>query len=560
MQWQLPGFPPSACVRSRPGGPWRPCWTAAVVWLGWLLAASSAARAEEPFEAARQIDRLLADHWRAAGVEPAPASDDRALLRRATLDLAGRVPTAAELRKFLADKSPDKRSRLIAELTAGPEFPLNFGRVLEGWIQGRYQGDEPFLDYLRAGLRQGKSWDVLFREMLVGPWESPAERPANRFLDKRAKDLGAMTSDTARTFFGVDISCAQCHDHPLVDDWTQDHYYGLASFFGRTTGGKGKIAEKSEGEVKFLAADGQERTARMMFLSGRVVEPGGELSGSSKGEQSETSGGSSAPSRRELLVRIALEDDRFFRRAVVNRVWQYLLGRGLVEPVDQMHSANTPAVPELLDWLADDFAAHGYDLRRLVAAVAMSRAYQLSSHWPSEAPLPPADLFAVARLRPLGRQQLAMSLLVATGDQRLDQPAAPQRGRLERVLGVDGLERVERYLELEEQAAELARSFDPAQADFHSSAAEALFVSNAEAFQQLLQPRAGNLVQRLAELKTPREVIEAAFQATLQRLPDDDEFQQLAALFEEPAAGMSSASIERLVWALVASAEFRFNH
>ncbi len=144
-------------------------------------------------------------------------------------------------------------------------------------IQGSYAGNDQFVDYLRRGLRERKSWDTVFRELMLGPWDSEAMKPANRFLDKRAKNLDALTADAARAFFGVDVSCAKCHDHPLVADWTQDHFYGMASFFNRTTGGKGKVGEKNEGEVTFLAADGQAKTAKMMFLSGRVVD---ELPGS----------------------------------------------------------------------------------------------------------------------------------------------------------------------------------------------------------------------------------------------------------------------------------------
>src|SRR5262249_33947387 len=158
--------------------------------------------------------------------------------------------------------------------------------------------------------------------------------------------------------------------HPLVQDWKQDHYFGMAAFFNPTyEGSKGKrgagVQEKPTAPVSFVTTKGQRRTARTMFLSGRVIEEPAEKN--------------AAVSRREQLVRVALEEKGFFSRAIVNRLWAYFLGRGLVQPLDQMHSANPPAVPDLLEWLADDFAAHGYRLDRLVAGLVLSRAYQLAS-------------------------------------------------------------------------------------------------------------------------------------------------------------------------------------
>src|SRR5262249_11743192 len=175
------------------------------------------------------------------------------------------------------------------------------------------------------------------------------------------QSLDDLTNDTARVFFGVNVSCAKCHDHPLVSDWKQDHYYGMASFFNRTQGKRGgDVQEKSDGDVQFVTTKGERRTAKVMFLSGRMAD-------------------AAKPARREQLGQIALEDRHFFSRAIVNKLWAYLLGRGLVQPVDQMHSANPPAIPGLLEWLGDDLAANGYDLDRLIAGIVCSRVYQLSS-------------------------------------------------------------------------------------------------------------------------------------------------------------------------------------
>src|SRR5262245_22703364 len=332
--------------------------------LGACLVLALQAAAEPPGPSVETIDRLLTDHWRAQGITPTGPADNATQLRRATLDLAGRVPTARALDDYLTD--PEKYPARSVRLVRGPEFAWYFAAVLDEVIQGRLAGSDPFVGYLRAALRDAKGWDVVFREVLVGPWDTDARKPAVGFLDRRTKDLDALTVDTTRAFFGVDISCARCHNHPLVKDWKRDHYFGMAAFLVRTAGGKGAVTEKADGEARFAGKDGKETVAPMMFLTGRSIPepPKPKEKGSKAG-------------RREALVRTALEDRAFLSRVFVNRVWEHFFGRGLVDPVDQMHSGNLPMVPAVLDRLADDFAASGYDIRKLVTAVVLSRAYRL---------------------------------------------------------------------------------------------------------------------------------------------------------------------------------------
>lgn len=509
-------------------------------------------KAVPPEQVAAKIDGFLESHWSAKKIQPAKRADDATFLRRVTLDLTGRIPTTGDLDQFLADQSDDKRHQLIERLTGGPEFPLHLGNVLDRMIQTRYAGNADFVDYLRRSIRDEKSWDIVFRELMLGPWDTDQLKPANRFLDKRAKTTDVLAVDAARVFFGVDISCAKCHDHPLVDDWTQDHFYGMVAFFNRTTGGRGKVGEKKEGEVTFLGPDGQEKIAKLMFLSGQVIEePSSATAKSSEKEQPRFS-------RREQLVKTALEEKVFFSRAIVNRMWEYFLGRGLVDPVDQMHSGNESAVPGLLEWLADDFASSGYDLRRLIEAIANSRAYQLSSRWERDTAVPDASLFAVAKLRPLSQRQLAFSLLVATGNVDLGEPSAVQR-RAERYSGVTGLRRIEQYLTIEEQAAGLTGSFDERHPEFQSSVAEALFMSNNPASQKIVKVNGNNLASQLAATADDRELVTKAVRTSLSRRPREDELNRLTKWFARQGADRVEAS-EQLIWALVTSAEFRFNH
>jgi hypothetical protein len=408
-------------------------------------------------------------------------------------------------------------------------------------IQDRYAGDPEFLEYLRASVAERKPWDQLFREVLLGPWDTKERKRADRFLVRRLASLDDLTNDTARVFFGVNVSCARCHDHPLAPDWTQDHYYGMASFFNRTSfpllKGLASVSEKSSGDVTFVTTRGERRTAKMMFLSGRVIDEPPPPADSDK----------KAPkfSRREQLVKVALEDKTFFSRALVNRLWAYFLGRGLVHPVDQMHSGNPPSIPEVLDALAEDLVAHGYDVDRLVAALVSSRAYQLASKWSGPGDAPGEKHFARARLRPLTPQQYALSLLLATGDGTFDQSEGEPRGK--------------RYRELEGQAAALTKALDARTDRFQSSTTEALFLSNHPDVQRLTAAAGNNLAARLVALTDAGQVADAAVWTVLSRPPEADEQAELVKWLDGHKDDRARACGE-LVWALMTSAEFRFNH
>lgn len=517
-------------------------------------------------DALAQMDRSLVDHWSRESVQPAEAAPPVEWLRRVTLDLVGRPPTMSELKKFESDKNDkktvaeDRQAVVVDSLLASPEFALYFGTVFDELIQGRQAGAEAFVDYLRRSLMEHKSWESLFREIVGGRTdskESSAGQAAALFYDKRAKDIDQLTVDTARAFFGVDISCARCHDHPLVSDWTQFHYYGLAAFLQRpsSSGKDSSQAGKDQVvEVKFVARDGKEQTASRMFLTGRKLEIPADIAASGR-----------TPSSRERLVEMALEERAFLSRAFVNRLWDYFHGRGLVEPVDQMHSGNPASIPETLDVLAADFAESGYDVRRAIRLVVLNRAYRATSQWQSGSTTPEARHFAVMRLKPLSPRQLALSLVSTVGGEVTDEPIKAEE-RLERVLGTPGIARGRRWLEWEGKIPALVALLDPRVAGFQSSAREALFVSNSETIRQLIGGGEASLASRAAQRSDDRQAVELVFRTLLQRSPDDDELRRCAEQLAAAPAGSTGNGpsrtdiFEELVWAVTASVEFRFNH
>lgn len=503
---------------------------------------------------AAKIDEITGQHWRDKGVTPSPLADDATFLRRVTLDLVGRTPTASEARAFLTETGAEKRITAIRKLTQGPEFPLHLGNVLDDLLRGAQSGDGEFLAYLRDSTSQKKAWEDLFREIMLGPWDTPESKRAERFLLNRLQNPDQLVNDTSRVFFGVDISCAKCHDHPLVDDWKQAHYFGLASFLNRTFEFKAKdarqVGEKEAGDLEFVDREGARHKAELLFLSGRVVsEPAGaDDDWKKRRDEAEKAGQYLAPpfSRRERLVQVALDERNFFHRSIVNRVWAYLLGRGLVQPVDQMHSANPPAIPAALAWLAEDFASHGGRLDRLFAGICASQVYQLSSEPASGAPRPAPELFAVAALRPLSPRQFAISTVMCAGSTPLEAAAPPE-------------DQVRQYQENENRAQALVDHLDPRIDDFQSSATEALFVSNNGAVQSLLAPDGENLAARAGQIADDCLAVDELFWNILARPPRPDEEEHLRGWLAA-RSDRRQAAISQLAWALLASAEFRFNH
>ena len=494
--------------------------------------------------------------------EPAPPAAAAAIARRLALDLAGRIPTAAEAREYAESNDASKQTQLIERLMASPGFVRHQATELDSMLMAGNKGS--LLEYLVRAVGENRAWDKIFRELMLPDQSDKSGMSAAEYLRGRVKDVDRLTAEVSSTFFGVNISCAQCHDHPLVRDWKQDHFYGMKAFFDRTfvsgNGNSGFLGEHRRGTVKFKTTEGVERQARLMFLTGRKIdepESQGPLEAEKKKEkeQLQRAQKSKLPppppafSARAQLVAVALAPGErdFFARAIVNRVWNRLFGRGLVMPLDQMHSANPPSHPELLAWLARDTIDHGYDLRRLIRGLVLSRAYARDSRWAGQDPPRPA-LFAVAAVRPLTPMQLACSLRLATTD-----PA---------VLGSDMKREVleKKIADQDDSARSMARELSASGVDTQIGVAEALFFSNGKrVFQDLLSDGAGRLVGRLKQTSVPAEQIDLAARNILSR-PADDEDRRILAEFLAARTDRPDEACRQLVWALLTSAEFRFNH
>lgn len=539
-----------------------------------VLLTATVSSADPLLPADKTVDAVI-DHYvdallKSDGIEAAPQADDATFIRRVTLDLVGRIPTSAEVDEFTKSTDSQKRANLVDRLIASPAFARFQAAQFDAMINGTVAGDDrkPTLyPYLQAALAEGKSWDGIFRDLILPPDGEPADKPKGGkskatgtpadFLRSRVQDLDRLTNDVSVAFFGVNVSCAQCHDHPLVLDWKQDHFYGMKSFFARTFDASGFLAERDAGLIKFKPTKGPERQAKLMFLTSATVntdtvrdltkdEQKKDKESIEKAKAAKTAPPKPAFSARAKLVDIALKPGEadFFAKAIVNRMWHRFTGTGFVMPLDQMHSENPPSHPDLLAWLARDTQSHGYDLRRLTRGIMMSKTYSRSSKSPSESH-PAAKYFAVAKLKPMTPMQLGTSLRIATMD-----PA-----NFEKLKPEDFEKRIE-------QCEGTGRGFDRQVAyptdDFQIGVGESLLFSNGDKLNKELLNDAG-LLGRLKTVKEPKDAVELMVRTVYGRNASSDEIKALTEYIARRPDRVPEA-YRQVLWALLTSAEFRFSY
>ena len=499
------------------------------------------------------IDLALVD----TEVIPSAPATDANMARRLYLDLVGRIPSMAEAQSFVAAADDSKKQQLIDRLIVSPGFIRHQANEFDAMLMN---GKGSIRDYLLTAFREHRRWDEMFRELILGESADVEQKGAIQFVRSRAQDLDKLTNETSVMFFGVNVSCAKCHDHPLVDAWTQNHFYGMKSFFSRTFDNGGLIGERDYGLVSFTTTAGESRQASMLFLNGTEVEEPApkEPSDEEKKQESqrleELKKNKQPPpppefSRRAQLVRVALESqsNNYFAKAIVNKTWNRFFGSGIVMPIDQMHPENEPSHPQLLEWLARDLINNGYDLTRLTRGILLSNAYARTSMWEGEQP-PEPSLFAVALPRPLTPFQYATTLRFGSRN--------PETFASD--LSVEDHEK--RVEAVETSARGLATLFEQPYDAFQISVSEALLLSNGDrAENELLREDADSLVNKLKVLTDRHQIIETAIWSILSRAPTADEF----LMFDQYLAARENQPVQRcqqIIWILLTSSENRFNY
>ena len=531
-----------------------------------VMGSLSAADLVEAPQLAAMIDRHIDARLKSEGVVPAEGIENEGFLRRLTLDLAGRIPTAAERREFLDQvetDQADKRQKVIQRLLDSPDFAYHSRNQLDILLLLRDEHNDEWREYLLEATRENRSWDRIFQEVFIPEDTLSSDVRPVSYVKHQLNDLDALTNDSSVKWLGVNIACAKCHDHPLVDDWTQDHYYGMTSFFKRTfRTKKGFLSERFEGLPKYTDIYGDEKQPGLMFLTGVQVEvpplgiEGEALKklqeGIKKSEKDEKAVDPPRPDfrPRAKFVELALADNekRFFAKNLVNRLWARLFGRGLVHPLDQMHSQNAPSHPALLDDLALDVEASGYDMKRLIHALVSTRAYARVIRIAADSESSRSELFAVAVPRPLSPRQLSLSFRIA--------------GRSpEKMKGlVDGDAWSDQRDQLEKQAEGVAKRLVIPDDGFQVPVTEALWFSNNQSIQNdILNGSGDHLVGYLKEIASDSEAVTAAFCSILNREPAEEELKVIEQYLSEREERREEA-LKQVVWALLATPEFRFNH
>ncbi|HKD99530.1 MAG TPA: DUF1549 domain-containing protein, partial [Planctomycetota bacterium] len=505
-----------------------------------FLGRVAAARVRVPFAAPyapraadglAEIDRLVEAKAAAMGVPLSPPASDATFLRRATLDLAGRLPTPEEIAAFAADRDPGKRHRCVDRLLASDRAVAHWTRWLSDLVRVRDEtmNAEPasaLHRWLRERLAERAPLDAVVRELVTARGATRDGPAAFAIAGAGPKEQMELVT---RTFLGIRLQCAQCHQHPY-DRWSRDDYFGAASYFARVRHAGGRVSVVDYGELT------DPRTGRdaAMRLPGAAAAP------------------AAAPSdRRAAFADWMLDRDAMrFDRSIANRVWKQLLGAGLVEPVDDLRDGNPPLNPELLDALARRFRDGGRQLFPLVRAIATSDAYARDS---AAQPGNERDLRYGSRA--LVRALPASVLLDAMADAtaaRVEFPSAPDAKRAVELADDDGGSYTLRVLGQCPRDGSRDPSVVPA-----PGVPAALHLLHGPMASSWLASPGGRVASIQKRRLAAREAVEECFLATLSRAPSPAELERARAAIGDPP---TREGLEDLLWSLLASTEFAMNH
>jgi hypothetical protein len=315
------------------------------------------------------VDEEVFAKLKALGLPPSLLCDDSTYLRRVTVDIAGRLPTLEEAEQFLADKSEDKRAKLVDRLLDSTDYAEYFAMKWSAILRNkrRQENDKQatfaFYDWIRESLNENKPYDQFVREVITATGEPGKNPSAAWYLE--VKDQAAQVEDTAQLFLGLRIQCARCHHHPF-EKWSQQDYYGFSAFYSQV--GRKRGTRQNDERIYHRPGEAQATNPK----TGQAVKPTG-LGAAPLTIDKETD------PRHALVDWMAAADNPFFAKALVNRYWKHFFGRGLVDPEDDMRVTNPASNPALLDALAKDFIEHKFDIKQLVRTIATSQVYQLSA-------------------------------------------------------------------------------------------------------------------------------------------------------------------------------------
>jgi hypothetical protein len=530
---------------------------AAALVLPSVVRAGVPAEVPDPAETARQVDYSLADEvFAAAKVDPAPRCDDATFLRRAWLDLVGDIPTPEHVIAFLLDKSPDKRQRLVRELLADPQYGLNWARYWRDVIFYRKIEDRAQLaaNALEADLGQqlndNETWDKITAGFITATGDV-RDNGATALIMAQDGRTAETTAEVARIFLGIQIQCAECHDHK-TDRWTREQFHELAAFFPRI--GVRPVLTPTRRSFQVVASDRGRGPRRDNTRDLPVPEhympnledpasPGTRMQPKFFLTNATVPYGTYDADRRGTLAKW-LTENQWFAEAMLNRLWAELVGEGFYEPIDDLGPDHPATAPKTVKILAEAFRASGYDVKWLFETICATEAYQRESRPRREADGTP---FVANVPQPLRADQLFNALLSATD-------AAEDAGRNGRRRGGGGPGRAQNT---PRGRFNLTFGYDPSDPRdaVTGSIPQVLAMMNSPQVAGALRANRGLLKRLLAECPEDEDLVVELYLRILSREPESKELQ--AAKRYVSGAQRRGTGAEDLAWALLNSAEFR---
>jgi hypothetical protein len=485
------------------------------------------------------VDRFVHDKLRNLRITPSGIASDEVFLRRAYIDIVGMLPNPQDLKNFLADKDPDKRRKIIDILLERDEFvdlwALKWSELLQirtpQNLNNGYKSAFAYYKWLHNELKQSVPMNEIARKLITASGSSIENAAANYYTFEQ--DPMKLAEDTAQAFFGIRIQCAQCHNHPF-DRWTMDDYRGFVAFF--TQVGR-KEGEDPRERIIFNTGGGESRhpvgnrVVKPKFLGG--IEP--ELAGQD---------------RREVLGDwVADPANPYFARHISNLIWAQYMGRGIVEPVDDVRISNPSVNPELLDALAQKLVEYNFDLRRIVRDICNSRTYQLSTRANETNALDDRN-FAKASIRRM-RAEVLLDTITQVTETKDKYRGLPMGARAVEI--ADG--KTTNYFLTTFGRAD--RETICSREEVGPTLSQALHLLNGDTIEGKIA--AGGVIRRLTAADLgPREVVEDLYLRTFSRRPTEEELLKL-----EPHWGVTEERpkvYHDVFWALLNAKEFMFNH
>ena len=510
----------------------------------------------------KHLDRHINAVLKREGIQPSEMSKDAEFLRRVHLDMTGKIPTPEEVLDFLKDGSPSKRQKKIEHLLQS-EASINYWTSLwVNWLIGR-RGDNDdrrigLTAWVRNALQKNMPYNQFVQELITADGELRANGAGNYIL-RYDRSPVVLTSHTSRLFLGLPMQCAECHDHK-TEAWRQEDFYGIAAFF---TG----IESKREGYIQTVNMIGDERRMDNFLITNKptksiwVERLNTQIS--ARFLDGMAYSGTLIEKRKALAQWITDKSNPYFSRAIVNRIWQHFMGRAFVEPLDGFGEENLPNNPALLDWIANDFVIHEYNLQRLIRTILNSEAYQRTSET-NQSNKDDELYYSHAYVKPLSAQQFFYSMLQATGFERL------QQGKLDGLTRRGGEDRKGMLRTLEERKREHLRKFlfllDNGEMEeieaFNGTVPQALMMINGSMVNDSAnhEERGSFINYVLGKWRDPIERMEYIYLNVLSRLPTAKEKTYFQRYLERSLYSNKKLAYEDLYWVLLNSAEFSLNH